>query len=207
MKDDTEYRGYMIRIMNEDCPLNPRTDWDNFGKMWCWHNRYALGDEDDEKPKSKDFNGFEEIREYIEEKYKALVILPIFMYDHSGISISTGRDYPFNDRWDAGQIGYIFATKKDIEENYEGRTDEVILKDVEEHLVSEVKTYDEYLCGEVYGYSIIEKKKCECCGHTDEIVVDSCSGYYGESGRKYALEEAKNFIDSIYNAAIAEEKN
>lgn len=36
---------YLIQIMLDDEPLNPRTDYDNFGHMVCWHSRYNLGDE------------------------------------------------------------------------------------------------------------------------------------------------------------------
>lgn len=36
---------YLLQIMLDDVPLNPRTDWDNLGHMVCWHRRYNLGDE------------------------------------------------------------------------------------------------------------------------------------------------------------------
>jgi hypothetical protein len=36
---------YLLQIMLDDEPMNPRTDWDNFGHMVCWHRRYNLGDE------------------------------------------------------------------------------------------------------------------------------------------------------------------
>lgn len=35
---------YLLQVMYDDEPLNPRTDYDNFGKMVCWHSRYNLGD-------------------------------------------------------------------------------------------------------------------------------------------------------------------
>lgn len=38
---------YLLQVMYDDEPLNPRTDYDNFGKMVCWHNRYNLGDKHD----------------------------------------------------------------------------------------------------------------------------------------------------------------
>ena len=38
---------YLLQVMYDDEPLNPRTDDDNFGKMVCWHSRYNLGDEHD----------------------------------------------------------------------------------------------------------------------------------------------------------------
>lgn len=40
---------YLLQVMYDDEPLNPRTDYDNFGKMVCWHSRYNLGDEHDFK--------------------------------------------------------------------------------------------------------------------------------------------------------------
>lgn len=36
---------YLLQIMVDDEPMNPRTDWDNFGHMVCWHRHYNLGDE------------------------------------------------------------------------------------------------------------------------------------------------------------------
>lgn len=38
---------YLLQVMHDDEPLNPRDDYDNFGKMVCWHNRYNLGDKHD----------------------------------------------------------------------------------------------------------------------------------------------------------------
>lgn len=38
---------YLLQVMYDDDPLNPRTDYDNFGHMVCWHSRYNLGDEHD----------------------------------------------------------------------------------------------------------------------------------------------------------------
>lgn len=36
---------YLLQVMYDDEPLNPRTDYDNFGRMVCWHSRYNLGDD------------------------------------------------------------------------------------------------------------------------------------------------------------------
>lgn len=36
---------YLLQIMYDMSHWNPRTDYDNFGRMVCWHNRYNLGDE------------------------------------------------------------------------------------------------------------------------------------------------------------------
>jgi len=36
---------YLLQIMQDEDPLNPRTDYDNLGHMICWHDHYRLGDE------------------------------------------------------------------------------------------------------------------------------------------------------------------
>lgn len=36
---------YLLQIMQDEDPLNPRTEYDNFGHMICWHSCYRLGDE------------------------------------------------------------------------------------------------------------------------------------------------------------------
>jgi len=37
------------------------------------------------------------------------IILPLYLYDHSGITMSTG---PFSCPWDSGQVGWIYAPKQ-----------------------------------------------------------------------------------------------
>ena len=58
--------------------------------------------------------------------------LPLFLYDHSGITISTGS---FGCRWDSGLVGFIWTADETA---------------TQEWLESEVKTYDQYLTGEQY---------------------------------------------------------
>lgn len=38
---------FLLQVMMDEEPLNPREDYDNFGKMVCWHKRYNLGDKHD----------------------------------------------------------------------------------------------------------------------------------------------------------------
>ena len=46
-------------------------------------------------------------------------------------------------------------------------------------LEGEVKTYDEYLTGQVYQYTIYEINTCDL-GHQHKSVVESCGSYYNE---------------------------
>lgn len=137
---------------NSDSPR----EWDNFGKMVCFHKRYDLPHE--AQVNSDDYSGWSDMEKHLKEDFDAEVILPIYMYDHSGQSISTHYTYPFNDRWDAGQIGFIYATKADIMKDYKVKkiTDK-LKKQVAEELDDEVKTYNKWMNGEVVGYVLEER--------------------------------------------------
>lgn len=49
---------YTLFVVDDDMPLNPRTDYDNLGKIVCWHSRYDLGDKHD----------FDEPRDFLQRK-------------------------------------------------------------------------------------------------------------------------------------------
>ena len=77
------------------------------------------------------------------------VILPIHLYDHSGLSVSV---HSFNDRWDSGQIGYIHTKQPLDNATLEMRGRDEIAKMLEQ----EVEEYDRYLNGEAAGIIIEE---------------------------------------------------
>ena len=109
------------------------------------------------------------------------VILPLYLYDHSGITISTR---PFSCPWDSGQVGWIYAPKDTFRKatGYsEEDITEVMSNRAEGILEDEVREYDVYLRGEVYGYELYELRKCDSCGHVKENIIDSCGGFYVES--------------------------
>lgn len=94
---------------------------------------------------------------------KHYIMLPLYLYDHSGITMSTG---PFSCPWDSGQIGYIYITKEKARKEYSWKymTKSRIAK-IREYLTGEVETYDQYLTGDVYGYRI---------SNEDDDHIDSC---------------------------------
>ena len=170
------YRGYEIRIYADDCPENPIKEWDVLGKYVCWHRRYDLGN-------CTDFETPEEVREYA--KKTGSMLFPLFMYDHGGICLSlSNSSYPFNDRWDAGQLGYILVKRQEALETLgKKRMSKKLRRKIAEIIEAEVETYNSYLSGDVYGY-VIEK---------DGKQVDSCWGYYGLENVE---EEARSIVDS-----------
>ena len=113
------------------------------------------------------------------------VILPLYLYDHSGITISCSHSYPYNDRWDAGQVGWVYADFDKVKAEYGAVNDETTKK-AEHLLISETKTYDDYLRGDCYGY-IIEKNGVE---------VESCWGYLGDL--REMISEMKSSVDKEY---------
>ncbi len=175
--------GLTARIYIDEHPdgRGPR-EWDNVGTMAFWHKRYSLGDDISMFDWAKDPAA---CKEFLDAENA--VALAVFMYDHSGLALSTE---PFHCRWDSGQIGWIFVLPEKIKE--EGIDRETALM----HLGEEVKIYGRFIGGEVYHYSITRKKTtpaCEHCGRGEETTeedVDSCSGFYGIDDVREAVEES-----------------
>lgn len=122
------------------------------------------------------------INKAIEKHY---IMLPIYMYDHSGITISTG---PFSCKWDSGQVGFIYISKKKAKKEYNWKNmSRDREKTIKEYLEGEVETYNQYLTGDVYGYFI---------SNEEDDHIDSCWGFYGHDFKNNGLlEMAQNAID------------
>lgn len=182
IKGDKKFR---IKILQDETPSNPRED-DNLGTMVCFHKRYNLGDKHNYR--SSDFDSYEEVKKTIIKQENVGVILPLYLYDHSGITMNTTG---FSCGWDSGQVGFIFISKEKMLNEYGGKIVTKKLKEkVTEYLKNEVNTYDQYLTGDVYGYKIFEVVTCSE-GHEHENELDSCWGYYGED---YCMKEAESVV-------------
>jgi len=119
---------------------------------------------------------------------KVAIMLPLYLYDHSGITM---RVSPFSCPWDSGQVGWIFATLESIRAEFGvKRVTAKIRERVTKMLTSEVAEYDQYLTGDVWGYVIDAKDNIDDEG--DEYVdVGSCWGFFGSDYcKEAALEEA-----------------
>lgn len=180
---EEKYKGFIIRIEQDMDPEDPR-EWDNLGTMVCFHRNYSLGDKN-HGVNSDHFSGWNDMAEYLIREKKAYMILPLRLYDHSNISMSTGSEYPFNCRWDSGQVGFIYVTKEKIKKEYGvKRIMKKIKEKAEKALNGEVNTYSDYISGSAYAYAI-------------EETGDSCTGYYGTDGIAQAMADAKGEVDSI----------
>jgi len=169
---------YLIKVFQDDSPESPRS-WDNLGTMACFHPRYDLGD--DNPYCSNNYDGWDEMEEDIIKKENVHTILPLYLYDHSGITISTS---PFGCQWDSMKIGFIYVSKDKVEKECgEGCN-------VEEVLKGEVETYDQFIRGDVYGFRISKITTCDH-GHEHEEELDSCWGFYGD---EECMSEAEGIV-------------
>ena len=128
--------------------MNPREWNENLGTMLCFHRRYILGDKNEYlpghyKPNSGDFWGWTDLGKYFHEVHDLAVCLPIYMYDHSGIAVSTK---PFFCPWDSGQVGFIFVSKEKLRREYGvKRVTAPLVSKAERILIAEVEEYSQYL--------------------------------------------------------------
>jgi hypothetical protein len=175
----SENKNFKLEVVQDENPESPR-DWDNLGKMICFHKRYNLGDKHDFNIKS--FNQF--------IKENKCFVMPILMYEHSGISLSLSHEYPFNDRWDAGQLGFIYVTYEDIKKEYKIKSiSKKTLEKVKDMFKNEIEVYNKYLNGEVYMFNLSKKIKCKCCQNVEYKLIDGCCGFYDIDDIKCQLDK------------------
>lgn len=160
--DSFEHAGFRVRILLDPDPPNPREEWDNYSTLACIHRRYRLGDVQLSTPETED-----EIRERLtNEGEEVLALLPLYLYDHSGIRMSVDA---FADPFDSGRVGWGYVTRRQA---LAGGFEDQSVESMERVLRQDVETYSQFLEGRVYGYVI------ETIEGGD--VVTSCWGYYGD---------------------------
>lgn len=196
---ETPYGNLTVKIEYDRTPQHPRDDWDNQAKMICWHRNYMLGDKEESKKYEdsddlfRSISGADGDKEYtttelLELAKEKAYILPLYLYDHSGITMSTGS---FSCQWDSGQVGWIYIMKDNeelkgwTEEWLKGRTIEEAAYDMME---AEVKTYDEFITGNVFGYTVTDDD-----GDYDE----SCWGYFGDHNESGIVDEIQSHINQF----------
>ena len=199
-----------VTLSPDEAPEPPRA-WGNLGKLWCEHQRYTLGDECPWWWQQLLKYGYLEAERYSREfrctimralfvkswdEHEALMVeqqkrdgeplalwLPVYLYNHSGLALSTK---PFYSHWDSGQVGFIVATQKDVREFFGvERISKRVRTLAYARLEAEVQTYHQYLSGDVWDYLIEDE---------DGEIVDSLSGMYGYDYATAMAEQALSYI-------------
>jgi hypothetical protein len=170
--------GFSATIEYDQTPSagDPR-DADNLGTIITWHRNYSFGEQDGRRMDVSPVDFRAEL-----DAERALV-LPVFMYEHSGIRLSTGS---FGDPWDSGQVGFIYVSRADVLKEYSAsRMTPKVKKQALAVLKGEIEAMDLYVSGQVYGYRVIDAEGEE---------TDACWGFLGLD---YIREEVNAILDNV----------
>ncbi len=162
---------YFVTAERDNDPLNPRENDCNYCTICYVRNRYLGSSKYDN---DMDFTNSDNLDDYLaglKDRRAEFVSVPLYAYVHSGITISTGS---FNDSWDSGCFGVAICTKEQVIEAFGNDTDwQQHAKDIIE---DEIETYDKFLTGEIYIYSIYSYDKVT----KEWTLEDTCGGFYSD---------------------------
>jgi DUF971 family protein len=123
-----------------------------------------------------------------------IYLTPIYAYSHGRTTFSLR---PFSDRWDSGQVGWLFVTREAAEQNWPKYGGWVLAKCAERQANQEFKVFEDWVDDGAYGWQVKDK---------DGEVVDSCWEYYEReaaihdaeaAARGFANEAAQDLAETI----------
>lgn len=182
MIEKREVNGFTVEFHYDEDAESPRS-WTHGCELVLSHRRYDLPN--DAGIRFDDFAGWGEVAAHLKEHEGALVVMPVYAYEHSGIALRAADADPFHDPWDSGVLGLAYVTPKNWEETQGGvfSGSDGDIEQAKRLIKSEVDVYGMYLNGECYWYAIKD---------FDGEVVDSCGGYIGfDDVEKEAVRLAK----------------
>lgn len=165
-----------LKISYDEFTESPR-DWYNLGQICVSKScRYCENEYED----SDSLTWYNESDDLKTLERRGYIVLPLSVYDHSGVSIYIGSKC---DAWDSGRLGWYIVSKEKVRKEYGvRRISPKLLEKVKAILKSEVETFNHYINGEVYEFTLY---------HNDEE-VDSCGGFYEDD------KERNGFIKYMY---------
>jgi len=197
-------------VRETDC-MDPPCEMELVTQLYTFHRRYNIGlkhNYSDVRAAMMDliqdkvnydvesyFYGLEErlvsgadVFERLQELFSSLYVWTwVYIYDHSGITISTSS---FSCRWDSGVVGFACQSKAVVRENLSvQRISAKTEERVQGWITSDVKVWDDYLTGNIWGFTLEHKGE----------EVDSCWGFYGDIAYAEMFEEyvVPNFTHHI----------
>jgi len=190
-----KYRGLNIEIYQDDINEGPDT-WGDDGLFLVGYHRDFTVERDElitkqdllncyAKPEDLNEDECADVKRLRDEYY----IFGLEAYIHSGVVLALSNEGNFCDRqWDVSQLGAVLVAKTEAESFESAR----------ELARGHIKTWNDYLSGNVYGYEVKT---------LDNEDVDSCWGFYGDYDAEYgALPEAKAVIDGLTNNGATDHK-
>lgn len=206
----TDGRKLRLVIEQEQSPEDPRS-WDNLGTMLCRNRWYQLGDCNTNKETElqlaeicrKYGKSDEEIDEMTLAEEVQFILdqddicgLPLWLYDHSGISISARRQCS----WDSSFVGLIFVEKDFYLAQMCLKDEEGWKEKAKKTLEGETEIYSDFLEGNVYQWTLYEpvvviRQSMDGKTLSREIdeegeMIDSMGGFYNPT-----FEDVENCFD------------
>ena len=160
--------------VDEYADFNPREDMDN---LWNFVSNCRSIDLEEGDLTLDEL--MEALRGERKSVYRDYIILPVYMYRHSGTALSLS---PFGCPFDSG-IGFVAYIKKSTLRNeyHTKRVTKDVIERATNYLRGEIENYAHYLNGEIYIVDVTDKYG---------LSVETCGGFLG-------LESAREFADEI----------
>jgi hypothetical protein len=173
-----QYKGHKITIERDEYAESPNE--------WLNDDTFLVYDHRDFFVERKGFNP-EHINEQVVANkrmfFEGYFVFPVYAYIHSGVSLSLhNTGYPFNCRWDTSLRGFVLV-KREKRWSYTRKKAQQVAQ-------GQIDTWNKYLSGEVYSYSI-EK---------DGQITDSCGGFYDSIAE--VLKEARGIVDASIQLTV-----
>lgn len=165
-------------IYYDDCSFSPREDNDGNISAFYFETKSLkineLGIDNSEA------NSWGDIEKLIKAKFGSDIALikPVWMYKHSGVSLSYGQTC----RFDSGKIGFSVLLKSKIRKVHNiKKVTQKYIKQEEKMMDSELSTYSKWLDGDVYRVEILDQNDEE---------IENCGSFYG-------LDDAIEFSNEV----------
>lgn len=171
-----------------ESPFKTHGPEDRGSLLLTWHRNYNLGDDPQKHGLPSVYNLMETYESWdgveaaLVEKYEPRAILPVYLLDHSGLSVSTGR---YACGWDSGQVGFIMTYDEGNEHT-----------DPEGALRAQIEELDDYLQGNVYGFTV----------NVDGDEIESRWGFIGRPAKSGILEEARASAEWLLKSRAKEDE-
>ena len=174
---------YLIKVVQDEQADSP-DEWKNDDAFVVYDHRQF----------SVSRKGFEprDIFDHIQaggKLYDGYHVFVLYAYIHSGVVLSVG-DHNFPDaRWDVSSTGFVLVKRTKGWSWKRAKALEIAKSITEE--------WNQYLCGDVYGYKIFDMTgidKDDDDLESDEM-VDSCWGFYGD--HENCMTEAVSVVESL----------
>ena len=176
METTIDYKGYIIKIDNENDFADNPGDWGNDDYFLVYDHRSFYV--------KRDYFNPDDIFETMQQGKKLFDgywFFPVYAYIHSGVSLQLKRWFNCvpqgHNEFDVSFKGFALIKRQ------KGSWNENIAYSQAEGLL---ETWNDYLHGNVYGF---------ICKDANDENIDSCWGYYGDPETSGLMDEAKGAID------------